>query len=89
MPPFYLYLAVQDENPFNAARMSAAGDGLTEPHIYFAPKGSKMKIEFCCPRRSLPLHKGRWAGDGSTGLQLTGETIPGSERGSIFPEDSG
>ena len=48
MPPFYLYLAAQDENPFNAARMSAAG-----------------------------------------GFQLSGETIPRSERGRIFPEDSG
>ena len=27
----------------NAARMSAAGDGLTEPNIYFLPIGKKMQ----------------------------------------------
>ena len=74
MPPFYLYLAVQVENPFNAARMSAASDGLTEPHIYFAPR-EQNENRVLLPASEPPLYKGRWAGDGSTGLQLGDLTL--------------
>ena len=53
--------------------MSAAGDGLTEPHIYFAPR-EQNENRVLLPASEPPLYKGRWAGDGSTGLQLTGDS---------------
>ena len=48
------FLAIDRFERLNAARTSAAGDGLTEPNHYFCPKRAKCKqIWLAAPQKSL------------------------------------